>query len=315
MASNETAVTAGRFSPEAVGIACAIVGTTMLSTKPILVKLAYAGGMGPDGVIGLRMAMSLPFFLVVGYLSWARLGRPVSPGIVAGTAITGLLTFYGAAYLDLVALSHISSQLERIVLFTFPTWVILLGALFFGEAITRRKLIALGLAYLGVVIIVSHDFAVEGGEILFGIACVFAATLVFSLYMLLSKAYIAALGTGLFTSIAMGASSFVIAVHLAATGSYDKLAVSPEMYALIFALAIGATAVPTYFMGAAVARIGAGPASIVATLGPPVTSLFAVAILGEAFTPYHAVGLALTCAGIVVLTWKGSGLRLRVFGP
>lgn len=315
MTPNEPAAPSGRFSAEALGMIAAGLGTLLFSTKPILVKLAYAEGLGPEALIGLRMLVSMPFYILIGVVAYRRLERRIAWRAVVASVAIGTLGYYMAAYFDLLALVYISAQLERIVLFTYPAWVVLFAALFFGEPITGRKLGALALAYLGVVIVVGHDFALGNQTgLFFGIACVFASIFSYSAYLLLSKRYIALFGTGLFTSIAMGTSSVAIALHLTVAGRLGDLQIEPDLWPLIIMLALGATVAPAYLITFAVGRVGAGTTSIIATIGPPVTSIFAVAILAEVFTIYHAAGLVLTCAGILVLTWGGL-IKRRASGP
>ena len=51
----------------------------------------------------------------------------------------------------------------------------------------------------------------------------------------------------------------------------------------------------------AIARIGAARTSIVGTVGPIVTVLLAVALLGEPFGWFHLAGIVLVMAGVSLL--------------
>ena len=76
----------------------------------------------------------------------------------------GLIGYYLASYLDFLGLNHISAALERLILYLYPTLVILLSALFLGKPVTRRMLGALGLCYVGIGIAVGHDLTISGGR-------------------------------------------------------------------------------------------------------------------------------------------------------
>jgi hypothetical protein len=53
------------------GIAFAVVGVLAFSLRPILIKLSYASHpVSPNTLLFLRMTLSLPFFLAVGW--WLR---------------------------------------------------------------------------------------------------------------------------------------------------------------------------------------------------------------------------------------------------
>jgi drug/metabolite transporter (DMT)-like permease len=52
----------------------------------------------------------------------------------------------------------------------------------------------------------------------------------------------------------------------------------------------------------AIALIGPAQTGIIGTLGPIVTIGLAVWLLGEPFSIYHAIGISLVIAGVLVLT-------------
>jgi drug/metabolite transporter (DMT)-like permease len=54
----------------------------------------------------------------------------------------------------------------------------------------------------------------------------------------------------------------------------------------------------------AIARVGSAQTGIVGTLGPVITILLAIVILGEPFTLYHLAGIALVMTGVLLLTLR-----------
>src|SRR6185369_8646659 len=57
------------------GIAFAVLGVLTFSLRPILIKLSYAASpVTPTTLLFLRMVISLPFFLVIGW--WLRREEP-----------------------------------------------------------------------------------------------------------------------------------------------------------------------------------------------------------------------------------------------
>lgn len=64
--------------------------------------------------------------------------------------ILGSLGYYLASFLDFTGLQFISAGLERVILFLYPTFVILLSAIFFRRPITLREVVALLLSYAGI---------------------------------------------------------------------------------------------------------------------------------------------------------------------
>ena len=56
----------------AAGLALAIIGSILFSAKAVIVKLAYRYGVDAATLLTLRMALSLPFFIVA--LAWSSRG-------------------------------------------------------------------------------------------------------------------------------------------------------------------------------------------------------------------------------------------------
>ena len=56
----------------------------------------------------------------------------------------GLIGYYLAMILDFTGLLYVSAQLERLALFTYPIFVIFIGAALFGVRLTSSALIAAG---------------------------------------------------------------------------------------------------------------------------------------------------------------------------
>ena len=75
-------------------------------------------------LLALRMGLSLPFFLALGWADQRR-RQPVPLagrdwGLMLGLGFSG---YYLASYLDFLGLQYISAALERLILFAYPTLV------------------------------------------------------------------------------------------------------------------------------------------------------------------------------------------------
>src|SRR5262245_55996469 len=187
--------TAESASPAAValpwqGYAFTALGAALFSSKAIFIKLAYIEKADAALMLALRMMMSLPFFLAVGLYMLhlhRRAGRPY-PGrrTVAFTAMNGFIGYYVAAYLDFAGLTYITAQLERLVLFSYPVFVMFLGYLFFRGRITVPGLLGAAITYAGLGLIFSNGISVDGWNAVIGSLLVLAAALAFALYQLLA---------------------------------------------------------------------------------------------------------------------------------
>ena len=119
------------------GPACAIVGTLGFSFKAILIKLAYAvSSVDAITLLALRMLYSAPFFVAMAW--WAtRDAGPNARRDWGAILALGFVGYYLASLLDFMGLHYVTASLERLVLYLYPTMVVLLSALFVGYEALR----------------------------------------------------------------------------------------------------------------------------------------------------------------------------------
>jgi drug/metabolite transporter (DMT)-like permease len=288
------------------GLVLALSAAFLFSTKPILIKWLYGLGMTALPLMGLRLVIALPLYVIVGVVMWGRLAKKPSLRDVCNAAAIGLLGYYLASYLDLSGLEYVSAQLERLMLYAYPSMVVIIGALFFGAKVNRSIIPALILTYAGLAVMYGHDLNIapvgtDPADITKGTLLILASALSFSLYVLFSKKSIARLGSLLFTSIAMGSATIATIVHYAIVEG----AVMPDMTAQIWVgvliLAIMATVLPSFMVSEAIKRIGPAKTSVSGTIGPVMTTIMAIMFLGEPFGWLTALGMALVMLGVTRL--------------
>ena len=285
-----------------IGYAFAASGAVLFSTKAIIIKLAYADGINAETLLALRMVLSLPFYAAIGFLSVAdrRRTRRALPNrrAVLNAALVGMLGYWFASYTDFLGLLYISAQFERLILFTYPAFVVVLGALFFAQPIRVRTLIGIAISYAGLALIFATKSGETGSNVTWGAILVLSAALAFALYQLLAKGMIGEIGPRLFTCIAMSGAAAAALLQFALTQPIASIIVSPHMLFYGVLLAIGATVLPSFLLNAALQRISAQANATIGTLSPVVTIVLAVLILGEQFTWIDATGTALVLAGV-----------------
>lgn len=287
---------------DAIGYLLAATGAILFSMKAIIVKLAYALSVDPETLLALRMGFSLPFYLVIGLLGLRGMRhQPAAlPSLITTLRVSliGMLGMWVASYTDFLGLQYISAQFERLILLTYPLFVVLFGAMFFRQPVKLRALIALGVSYAGLALIFGDNLSLEGKDVVTGAAWVFAAAVAFALYQLLAKNAIDEMGPRLFTCIAMtGASLAAFVQFFIGHSPRDLFVTGPLLYYSIL-VAIGATVLPTFFMSAALHRISAQANATIGVLSPVSTILLAALILGERLTPLGIVGTLLVIGGV-----------------
>ncbi|MDS4021882.1 MAG: DMT family transporter [Candidatus Competibacter sp.] len=301
MSSGDRPVPAGAL--DRIGLLCAVLAAVGFSFKAILVKLAYRYGVDAETLLALRMAFSLPFFIAMGWMSAHRATNLLTPHDGAWLFGLGLLGYYLASYLDFLGLHYISAALERLILFVYPTLVVLLSALWLGQPLTRRALGALALCYAGIALAVAHDLRLAGTarDLALGGVLVFGSALSYALYLLGNGKIVGRLGALRVTAFAsiiacgLGIGQFLLLRPVAA------LVQPGPVYALALAMALFSTVLPVWAVSEAIRRIGAGPVALTGSLGPIVTLLLAWLLLDEPLGLAQLAGAALVIMGVTVM--------------
>lgn len=289
-----------------IGFFLAAFGTLLFSLKSIFIKFLYQQGLDADSVLVLRMALALPIYVVV--LTWLLRNKSQRKKLNFSTLRTifllGFLGYYLASLLDLMGLELITAQLERLSLFTYPFMVAIIGYFLFKEPLTRRLIMALVITYSGLVLVMTQELEITGNNVLLGVSLVLASALSFSFYVLFSKSYIKALGSPLFTSLAMIASSIFGLVHGAVLLDWSALSLAPIAWLWMVLLVVFSTVIPSFMMTEAIDRIGPAQTGIVGMLGPIFTIVLAVYLLDEPFTLIIAFGGLMILLGVFSLVAK-----------
>jgi len=284
------------------------VGVLGFSFKAILIKLAYAAApIDAVSLLALRMLYSAPFFAVMAW--WAsryRSAAPIGRGDWLRILWLGFIGYYLASLVDFMGLQYVSASLERLMLYLYPTLVVLLSAALFRQRITGRIVLALGLSYAGIVFVFARDLSLAGDShaLWLGGALVFAGAALYAVYLVSAAPVIARVGSLRFIAWAMLASTVFVLAQFALTRPVSALAAPPRVQLLSLTMAILSTVLPTFLIAEAIKRIGANHTSLVGSLGPVFTIWLGWWLLDE---PVHWVqlgGVALVLAGVTLVTLR-----------
>ncbi len=286
------------------GLALALAGAVAFSGKAVIIKLAYRHGVDAVTLLMYRMLFALPFFLALAW--WAGRGKaPLTARDLRVVLLLGFSGYYLASFLDFMGLQHISAGLERLILYLNPTLVLLLGVLFFKQRVKRMQLVALGVSYVGVLLVFGQEVRAEGAHVVLGAALVLGSALSYAIYLLLSAAEVQRLGalrlTGWATAVACGLciAQFVLLRPLSAA------VVAPEVISLSLLNATVCTFAPVLMVMMALERVGATLTAQASMVGPLSTLLLGMLFLGERLNAWVLAGTALVLLGVGLLArWR-----------
>jgi drug/metabolite transporter (DMT)-like permease len=287
-----------------------LLGAFGFSAKAVLVKLAYTYSYQLDAItlMVLRMAISLPFFLAVAIWSANDSARINDAQRLSGQDWLmifglGLLGYYIASFLDFAGLQYISASLERLILFLYPTMVVLFTAALQRRAINRHQTLALALSYAGMILVFVDNMAsIASSGLLLGSALVLSSAVAYAFFLMGSGMMVKRIGSTRFTAYSMTVACLATGLHFVIQHGSEMLSLPANVYWLALIMAIFSTVLPAFLMNAGIRRIGAGSASIVSSAGPIATLGLAFLLLGEALTLAQLAGTALVLVGVYVIS-------------
>lgn len=286
----------------------AVLAAAGFSLKAVFVKLAYAAApVEPLTLLAMRMGIALPLFI---WLIW-KTGGAGSVRLGAGDfmriAMLGCVGYYLSSLFDFYGLVYITAGLERMILYLYPTMVLLLQAWLSRQRPGRHAWRAMAICYTGLAVAFAHDLHQrgEGQSVLVGSAWVFASAVTYAFYYHGTGSMVGRIGSTRLAGLAGSASSLLVLTHFFLFGQSDALSGLPGTVWMHAALmAVVSTVLPVWWLSLAIQRLGAGQAAAIGTLGPVLTVFAAWMLLGESLSLLQLAGLALVMFGVTRLKPK-----------
>ncbi len=293
------------FSNKGLGALLAITGIVMFSAKAIMVKLGYRHDVDALTLLLLRMTFALPVYLYISIRETKKVNtyQLIRKDYLAVVGL-GCIGYYLASYLDFYGLQFISASLERLILFVYPTLVIIISAIVLKKKATKLQVYAILITYFGVFIAFADDLGSAGDDLWKGTISIFLSALTYAVYLVGSGAMIPKLGPIRYTAYAMTVSCVMVLLHYLAINSFEVFHQPWEVYALGFAMAMISTVVPSFLISEAIRRLGASNFAIYGSLGPISTIILAVIFLGERIDIFQIIGTVVVIIGVSVINMK-----------
>jgi drug/metabolite transporter (DMT)-like permease len=287
------------------GIAFALAGTVSFAFRPILIKLGYAAApVSATTLLFLRMTLSLPFFLAMAW--WMHGGAPIARRDWLGILGLGLLGYYLASLLDFLGLQYISAGVGRLIMFLYPTLVIILSALFLKKNPTLKELAALAVTYSGIALVLSSriSLAPENRLFVFGALLIFSSAMCYAVYLVTGSQLVKRVGSARFTAYTMIVSAVPAIIQFFVLESTAALELPAQLWWIAVLLATACTVLPVFLVAEALKRIGANHFALIGALGPVTTVLADFFLLDGALGAGQILGGALVISGVLLVSVK-----------
>jgi len=296
------------------GFLISFAGAIIFSTKAILVKLALRHEH-TDGLtlLMLRMLLAFPFYLVAALYTTRKTGNtPMTRRQWGYVIVLGLLGYYLSSFFDFIGLQYISAGLERLILFLYPSFSVLINAAVFKQKMSRAQLGALALTYIGIGIAYFGELKIDTANPNFywGSFLIFLCAITYACYLSGTGRMVGVVGASKFTTYSMLSATAAVLFHYFLRQGIRGEALLPlaagrGLWIYGFLLALVATVIPSFMLSAGMKIIGPNNAAIVTSVGPVSTILQAHFLLGDPIFAGQVIGTVLVIIGVLIIGWKG----------
>lgn len=276
--------------------------------------LGAAAGFGTIGIFGkvaaaidFGLATLLPvrFILATLLVTGLALARnwnvPQSRRMWLATLLLGAV-YTAMTLCFFIALRYLTAGLATIVVYTYPTIVVVLSVPLLGEAVTARKLLALVLATSGVVLVVGGGTAVVAPA---GIAFALGSAVCYACYTTGSRMLSPVISPrALLVGVLVGTTLSMLVFGLVDGGL--ALPTGRDEWGVVLGLTGISTVVPLLLFYEGVSRLEASRVGVVSTVEPVVTFALGAALLGEPVTLVVVAGGVLVLSGVLLVQSRSS---------
>jgi drug/metabolite transporter (DMT)-like permease len=296
-------------SYRAWGLVFALAGVVGFSFRPILVKLCYAEHpVSPVTLLFLRMALSLPVFVVVAWLlsrqEPAHPRAPLAARDWAQVAGLGFVGYYLASFLDFLGLQYVGAGVGRLISFLYPTMVVLLSLLWLKKRPAPREIVALVISYAGIALVVSGQAGGSAGDrlFLFGVLLCLANAFAYAVYLVAGGELTRRIGSMRFTAYTMIAATVPAVIQFAVIEPAQALDLPAQVWGYVLLMVVFATIVPVFLAAEGLKRVGANKFALIGGVSPVVTVFAAAAGLEEPVTLLQVAGSILVISGVLLVS-------------
>lgn len=297
-------------APSTSGYLIVAVGASLFAWLGPLSRWAYDAGMAPLPFVAWRAGIGA--LVLVAVVAWftSRGRRLIWPWALPRRQA---VTFAAAAACGLLlnlamfsAFARVTVAVALIGFYTYPAMVAIVAVALGRERLSAPVVLALGLALVGMVVVVAGGLDPATGLVLdsVGILLALGAAASQTLYVTVSRDGYASLPADQAMTWILAATAGACALIALAFGTADGLLLPIRDTSLLpLLIAVGAlgAGIPSLLFLVGIRRIGGTRAGIVMLLEPVVGVGLAAVLLGEALRPIQALGAAAVLAAALLL--------------
>lgn len=272
-----------------------VVSAVSFGTLSIFAKLAYQAGLGTVQLLAFRFALAAVGMWTLSWIVGQNPLRLTRREAVSLIAVGGAL-YTAQALTYFIALRTLPVSLCVLIVYIYPSLVVIAGWLFLRRKVSVWHGIALVSSFAGVAMLVGGaEFRLASG-----LAFAFASPLLYTTFILVSERVMASVPAVAASAVMMTATAGALCVIALATGQL-ALPRTPNGWAVGIAIAVIPTMIAISTFLAGLPLIGAARSALLSTLEPVVTVALAVALLGDRFSALQAVGGLLVLGAVIVV--------------
>ncbi len=287
------------------GLLLILISAAGYSFFAIFTKFIYDNStFNPLDIVVWRFVLAVPITWLA--MAWMRRGQSsINTGYMPRGRLLSMGFLFGlVATIAFFGLERVPASLYTVLIYTYPA-LVAIGAILFGERLSGRGWLALGLTLIGVVLTVPNLLQGFSGIDPIGVFLVLANAATYAVYILLSNRTVKGV-TDLSTASAWSISGsliFAVLVVVIRTLQGGSTSIPPNLsvWAGFLGLVIVSTVIPIFAFYAGMYRLGAPRAAIISMIEPVLTLVWAVIIRHENLQWIQLIGAAFILVSVVML--------------
>jgi inner membrane transporter RhtA len=296
---------ARRSASTSIGVAMAITAAVMWGTNGVIARFLLVQGITPLTLVEARSiiaAVGMGTLLLFAARSRFRVQRRDLP----------LLLLFGLAlavvtYSYFLAVQFLPVTIAVMIQYTGPTLIALYSAVVMRRVPPLRIWVALALTLAGIALLAGLADLLSGsaakGVTLIGVLIAAVSAFIMAFYMLVGERLGKRLHpqTSVFYGFTMAALLWLV---IQPPWRFQTAALAPGALPLVVAVGVIGTLIPFGLFLAAINRLDATRAAILATVEPVTAALLSWVLLGEGLDAWQVVGGLLVLVGVTVVQLK-----------